>query len=575
MYLLLMLSVVASGPLLYIVVALSGKRADTYERFHYGGRTVSHGEFVSTTVAYALQVAVFTLFATWGYEFGFWTIWVPVFWAAGYWLLAFLVDSGRVDFFLRQEKVGTLHSFLASRYKVKWLAVLAALASLLGITGPAMYEAWFVGNTITRLIADAGSPTDPATFITQYTILFFVCFVAMAAAYMLSGGFTAIVSTDSFQLAIGYGVFSIVLGRLLYQIGHDGNPLPAAILTTLLLVISLALLAFWLRTFRHAKRTADWYLSASTLSLGTLIYAVVLTLLLVTPREPTQSAISTETWILFASENKLGHPFGMGLVMLLNLLVANALYQLADIGQWQRLAAVQYDAAVREKSRRTIAKAIRVTMAYSSMTWIVAIVFGMCLRYLKADTATDPYDAIAKFLLHYQQFEGVWGQAIVLLMLLAFVAVMLSTLDSLVASIGFTIHNDWLLPLGERFKGVGVARAVTSVLLVLACGGYLLASEYVTNFAEILYACWSMQIALVWIVILSLRKSGPRISGVVAIVSLAAGMLGAIAPFVLKGQFSTYTHGAIFAFGASGIVAIIGLALASQRDRGGQSHVDN
>ncbi len=565
MYLTLMLLVVASGPLIYVFIALSAKRTDTYELFHYAGRRVPPSEFVSTTVAYGLQVAVFTLFATWGFEYGFWAIWVPLFWALGYWLLSYLVASGRLDTFLAQEKVGTIHHFLGSRYKVKSLAVLAALASLIGISGPAMYEAHFVGNTVTRLIADCGNPANLEAFTSTYTPLLFGAFLAIAAVYMLAGGFTIIVRTDAIQLAIGYAVFSFVLSVLLYRMGRGDSFVPATAITCLLLLLSAFIVWFWLRTFGTDRRNLHWVVSVATLGGALVCYTAVLVLLVCLPSESKAEIMQFDAWSQFFKEQKVGLPLGMGVVMLINLMIANGLYQIADIGQWQRLASVQFDRSDPVKARAGIARSMRVVLVYSSVSWIVAILFGMSLRYAAAGVAADPYDALPIFLLDAQRAGSLLDRAIVLLMLLAFVAVMLSTLDSLVASVAFTVHNDWLVPLGERWKSVRVARIVVALLLVVPFVGYLWAVKHVSNFAEILYACWSMQIGLFWIVILSFGER--RLPGWVAVLSLSAGMTGAVAPLIVGGPLSTYTHGAIFAFVASGLVAFLGLAFARRTPR--------
>ena len=166
LYGVLLFIALAAAPCIYLAMAFRSKAPSSFEEYHYAGRQIQPGGFISSTVAYALQIAVLSLFASWGYEYGIWTIWVAVFWAAGYFSLAGLVRSGATDRFLRQNTLGTIHQFLAARSDFRLVAWLAALVSLLGIAGPAMYEAFFTAHVTTRMIADLGAPASGARFNT-------------------------------------------------------------------------------------------------------------------------------------------------------------------------------------------------------------------------------------------------------------------------------------------------------------------------------------------------------------------------------------------------------------------------
>jgi Na+/proline symporter len=247
MYILLLVLGLALGPVIYVAMTFVGKPAEDYKDFHYAGRTLTPADLVSTTVAYALQVAVLTLFATWGFEYGISSMWVPIFWALGYLLLARMVESGRLDAFLRQDGLGTIHAFLALRYRFRALAVLAALASLIGLWGPAMYEAYFAGNLVSRLFDAATHPSQSDSFISEYTVLFFAAFLLVAAAYMLYGGFRHVVWTDIIQLAMGYSLFSVALSIMLFSIARSGHLVPAATILAILVAVSGLLIWYWCR----------------------------------------------------------------------------------------------------------------------------------------------------------------------------------------------------------------------------------------------------------------------------------------------------------------------------------------
>nr|VFK19976.1 MAG: hypothetical protein BECKLPF1236B_GA0070989_11935 [Candidatus Kentron sp. LPFa] len=544
------------GPILYLVVTLAGEKPKDYDDYHYGGRSIPLHKFADATVTYAIQVAAITLFATWGYNTGLWTIWVPIFWAMGYFLIAYLLEKGSLDSFLQQESLGTIHQFVSDKGKLRFLGALAALASLLGIAGPAMFEAQYVGELVVR-IGSASLPSETAiSIVDKYSPLFFVSFLILASIYMLYGGFRAIVNTDVYQLGIGYSGFSIVLSILLYSVAESGYKFSSVLILSTLFSASAALLFYWKKVFTKSFQVEKEWVSELPLYIGLISYGSSL-IISVVMTDSVDSFLSANTWTEFSRQNQIFNPLSLGGMSILSLLIANSLYQVVDIGQWQRLASVQMDKANYGDSRKKLASTIRMTGTYSAFTWVVAVFFGMTLKYLSSNIASNPYDATALFLIQYAEGSAI-QQFVVFLMLVSLVAIMFSTLDSLVSSITFTIHNDWLVSLNDKFKTIAVGRLFTAGFLLMAFYLYGLLSARVNNFADILYSCWAFQIALLPIVFVALKKG--TIPGWWAVISLLGGMIGAIIPVSFpEYEMSPYEFAPILSLAIASILMGIGV----------------
>lgn len=555
MYLFLLLFAVVSGPAIYILITLVGQRAKSYEDYHYGGRRIKLYEFIDTTMMYALQVAAITLFATWGFQFGFWAILVPAFWAVGYLIIARLIERGTLDDFLKQSSIGTIHQFISEKGHLRILAVIAALASLLGIAGPAFFEADFSGQLVGRLIISHLAPDADISIASKYSTIFFIAFVAMAATYMLHSGFTAVVRTDVYQLGIGYTAFSSVIAVLLYQIGRGTHFIAAFAILLVVLSLSIVTLYYWFTRFNDSQTSKELIRGALPYLIVTIFYAAAFLLILLLPNANKSDLLSISAWNTFLSEHQFGNPLSLGLFATLSLFIANALYQLVDIGQWQRLASVNLEGDY-DQSRILLARSVRQIMGYSAISWVIAVFFGMILRYVSPEVSTNPYDAVMIFLTKYQNSMGLSGQIIVLVFVVGIISIMLSTLDSLVSCITFTLHNDWILPFNPKMKTPAVARGVTVIFLLIAFMLYSWLGKVVQNFSDILYSCWSFQIALFPLVYASFK--GTRVSGYVYLFSLLAGMGASLVPIIYGPPLSPYEHGPLLSLGSSCLVMFIG-----------------
>ncbi len=146
---------IASGIILVVLFYLlyrkivNNNKATTVSNYFFADRTTDSDDFINSTVAYGYQIAALALFASWGYVYGFWTIWVPVFWGLGFLLLKYLHDSGKLDVFLNSKENLTIHGFLSKVYKNKNISIIAGIATLIGLSGTAFFEAEFTSDIIT------------------------------------------------------------------------------------------------------------------------------------------------------------------------------------------------------------------------------------------------------------------------------------------------------------------------------------------------------------------------------------------------------------------------------------------
>ena len=533
---LLLVTVVLAGPVIYLTVIFRYRlKADSYSAFHYASRTLNATDYVDTTVMYAMQVAVLTLFATWGFLYGVGALWLPLFWGIGYWLLAKLIEKGYIDNFLLQRNIGTIHQFLANKTHWRLIGILAALISLMGIVGPAMYEAEFVSTVVARIYALEVTDLSPA-----WGQILFVFFVVIASIYILYGGFAAIVRTDVWQLALGFCGFSLFTAAVLTEVANKGFIVAATLLVvTMLLAIGLLL---WL----GFRRSSSVKTTSRPLQFAFVVYVIALLVIL---------GYWFSDWnvqdslVHFWESQKFDQPFGLGLMSLISLLIANGLYQIVDVGQWQRLVSAHCSESMFESNKKELVRSIRYIMIYSPVTWVMAILFGMMLVYLLPDM-TDPYDAVVSFLLSYWQIMP----ELILVFILSLVAIMLSTLDSLVAAITFTLHNDCLVAFKPKWRSIQFGRLVTVLFLILGMFFYIELSEKVNNFADILYTCWAFQITLFPLIMIAIIRK--KLSAIGALVSLAIGIIGALLPLYVT-FLNPYEHAPALALLGSGLTMLI------------------
>ena len=211
----ILLGLIILFPILYFLYQL--KKIPTIKstrEFFLADKKIKSNEFLDTTVAYAYQIAAISLFASWGYVYGIWTIWVPIFWGLGFWFLKILNDKGVLNKYVKSSSTLSIHGFLAKKYRSKRVAQIAAFASLLGLSGTAFFEAEFTSN----IIISASAPNNNLHLF----LALFLIFVLVALIYIIVGGFKAVVATDKVQLSLGFISISLFIVLTYIKVINNG-----------------------------------------------------------------------------------------------------------------------------------------------------------------------------------------------------------------------------------------------------------------------------------------------------------------------------------------------------------------
>lgn len=521
------------GPIIYISIMFVRGSAVGFSHYHFGNRQIPPSDFIDSTIMYSFQVAVISLFATWGFLNGFWALVVPIFWGAGYLIVVALILTGSIDRLIFGETFGTIHGFIAQKKKFRYVAMIAALITLFGIAGPAMFEASFVAELLSAQLSGEGVRQN------NYKNLFYI-FISISAVYMVYSGFSGVVGTDKAQLTIGFVGFCFVFASLIVVLSNTNSDASFYIG----LICSLFSVAIFATNFiaDRALRVRDWNAFLTT-AFGVVAFVGATSCVYF---GDLQGSVSFGSFVAAG----FGEPFSV--LAIVSLAIANGLYQLVDVGHWQRLLAVHAGTEDKKKARRTLALSTLTVGIYSPLIWALAVIFGLMLRHLFPDG--DAW-TIVSVLVSYFESSGYLGAIGALVFVAALTAIMFSTLDSLISAVSFTVHDDILLNISEKFRSVFWARAIT-LLVVVGMANYYLFMKRATGdqFDAILYLSWSFQIALVPAVLSTflLPSTGFVITG-----SLIAGCVGAAWPIVRGSPETVFEQSPLLALLASSLMFLI------------------
>lgn len=526
---------VLSGPLVYLVAILFSPAPTTSREYHYANRKLLAHEYVDTTIMYALQVAAVALFATWGYMYGIMAAVVPVFWGIGYLIIAWLIDSGHLDEFIESDSFGTLHQFIAHGGKFRLVSAVGAVLTLVAISGPAMFEAFFTASVIERASKDV-----PGFSTTALAILF----LGFSAIYMLRGGFAGAVRLDRIQLATGYFGFVLLVSLSLYSIlgrQHDG------IVAALALLLTGCSTAIFVGRISHSRSVGRNDPFAFVCTGAALIPPIVVLFLSISSENASFDNIQFEKYFF---------PDTFSWLAILSLFVANALYQLVDVGQWQRLLSVDPHARSLVESRTLISTSIRNVALTSPITWVIAIVFGILLKVISPEA--NAYEASYLLVDHILGVPGQLKLWLLGALIVSLVAIMFSTIDALISATSFTVTNDIFHRKIRSQYDVAIDRWATLGTLALQLFFYLFVKKLAQDKTDaVLYLCWSFQIGFTPAVLFAILKRD--IPESVLILSLLAGVVGAAAPLALLGPDAIYEYSPWCALLGAGVIGIFGI----------------
>jgi Na+/pantothenate symporter len=538
------------SPLIYLLIAALSKPASSVADLLYANRTLSPADYADTTFMYGVQVAALVLFVAWGYQYGLFALVVPFFWAVGYLGFSLALNIPRLRDTFLSANFGTLHSFLAREHSGKSIAWIAAGVSLVALAGPAMYEPFFVAGTIANGLGFA------AADVGKMQLLVFLLFVVVSAIYLTIGGFRTVAQTNKWQLFVGYTAFNAFLALLIYNL----NAVPSDVrsyFSMLFLLLSLSMAAVaWVVQLKQAKR--DLLTVSSHLLAGVFFALTYLTL---------PAATASTSFVSFIA-SQFVQPFPW--VALVGLLIANGLYQFVDVGQWQRLLALDASggkATSTEEERaaamRQVARANLLAGTASALSWCVAVFFGVLMKV--AYPQEDPFSILGTALNRLAPFDN---PLVAFLFVMAIIAIMFSTLDALCASVSFTVQTDWFgigtsSSESQQRSALLRARIITLGLIVIYVLYYLWLRDRTAGQPDaILYASWSLQIGLLPAVLAALFS---RKSWWGSVLSMIGGAIGAMYLVAAGKADLVFELGPILALGGAAVGFAVGMVLDRSR----------
>lgn len=534
---------VLTGPLVYLVAILVSPAPTSRRDYHYASRRLQPQEYVDTTLMYALQVAAIALFATWGFLYGLAAAVVPLFWGLGYLIIAHLVRAGRLDEFIRSDSFGTLHQFIGWGGKYPMISKAAAVLTLLAISGPAMFEAFFTASVVERALGTEGGISVSALA---------VLFLAFSVIYMLRGGYVGAVRLDRIQLATGYLAFTALVAGLLVSVSKPHSVEAVRALSVILFICTATILV---GRWKHGKIVGrrDVFGLFCT---GAAVACALAPLLLSISATPSSSSGQNFKAVIF--------PESFTPLALLSLLIANGLYQLVDVGQWQRLLSLNPFVKGEEEARAIVIGSLNNIAVASPLTWVIAIVFGATLKTISVEA--DPYQATYLLVDHILNLQPSARNFLLAVLLVSLVAIMFSTIDALVSATGFTITNDIFQRSPDNSANLVFDRVVTLMTLVLQLFFYLGVKKLADDKTDaVLYLCWSFQIAFapaVWAALTRRDMGQPAL-----MLSISGGVLASICPLLILGPDSVYEYSPW----CSLLGAIVGLCLGRLAHRSRKS----
>jgi len=510
----ILIFIIVIVPIIMSIISLFSIKSlpKTIDDFFTAGGNLKEESFIDTSVAYAYQIAAISLFTFWGFEYGFWTIWVPIFWGLGYFILKYFSKKGYISKFISQYEGDTIHGLLNKHYGLSWIAVLAGISSMLGLGGTAFFEAEFTSNIIINLLDRNGAIGESGA---TYTLLLFILFVTIAIFYIIIGGQKAIVKTDIIQLKAGFILFMCFLGGILglgFSMGY----------TTSSLILFISSIIFIICLFFLFKNMSKKLFGLPKLNITFLVGVIVLILSYILGSQvSTTKNITIDNLDIFVTNYKMSNVFILGFPALISLLIANAVWQLVDVSNWERISSIRS----RENFEEKLTLTLNYIGIYSPITWMLAIILGMGLK-LVAYNQTDSYNVLSNVLVQLINGE-LFLIVISLAMLACMTLVMFSTLDSLILAISFTVQKD-IFGLKNNSSGLFKFKLGTILITISLLIFYLFARTYVSEIDSILYTFYAFQIGLLPTVYYALTaKSNNKIAAVASMIT------GIITPIIV------------------------------------------
>jgi Na+/proline symporter len=531
----LIIAIILLPIIIFLTKIKASQQAKNTSDFFLADKKMESNELINSTVAYGYQIAAVSLFATWGYTYGFWTIWVPLFWVFGFYILKWLNDSNNLDYFFTNNNGKTIHGFIdqesgrsnsdSLKSSTSFVGIVAALASILGLSGTAFFEAEFTSKVISNAI-----------FTENTNIWFvglFVFFVGVALSYILYGGLKTVAETDGIKLSMGFIFFNLFALYIFVKVIQNGNLYTGGILCTFsaIAILFLNILYPQLKALYPdslGKKYSFTLIISFLIYLAGIIYAVYAL---------ANGLKVTDSLSVFVKDQQVNNILSLGNLSLISLLLANSLWQIVDVSSWQRLAALNRERVMKPE----ISKTLVFIGWYSGITWLIAIFFGMALKYVGVKIP-DAFTAIQDFTAVSIKFGNIVDQISIMGLFISMIFIMFSTLDSLISAISYTVYYDVVSRGRKDLKSARISTFLYTLIFLII---YYFVRQKVSTIDTILYTFYSFQLALFPSVLATLLRR--KTSKIAIVLSILFGSIGALIPLLINSEtINPYTSSAIF-----------------------------
>jgi hypothetical protein len=343
-----------------------------------------------------------------------------LFWGLGI-LLFFLCFNKYKQFIGKQY---TLHSFLGETYGPS-VRIVASYLTIIAFLGYAIAETYFGSKVLLSIIDNK---------LVFYTII--SVSILFVYGYIAYGGQVSSIRTDQLQLIFSYvGIFGVMI-YFIYLIISNGILISPVLSWSFISLSLYIILILYIRKLVFIKLSeddtrSDRFLNIPLNYLVNIAFSTLAILALIAFLSSKQNQLSMN---LFNVE-------GFGVPGLLSLIILPLFFQFVDLTNWQRILAVKPDQGPSANSlEKNIRKGLLTYAVESPFTWLIFIFFGLLtITALPQFTFKDLLIDIPKQLINSNiPLQIILGYTF----MVSIVAIMLSTVDSLIMGIIFTFVYD-------------------------------------------------------------------------------------------------------------------------------------
>lgn len=461
-YVLLAPVVLSLGLYLIPVILLQRKKYQHAQDYFVSSVRTSPRVFQNSSIAYALQMATFGPFFAWGASSDFLPALInSFFFGAG----LFLVFRFREPIFrFLQDALGgdtsiTVHEFIARQHgKDARVRVTASALTVFALLGLVLGEIFGIATVLKPILHDDIDATY--MFVFGMLLLMFL--------YTILAGNTGVMRSDQAQLGVAYFGLFAATAILLYALYRNSAVTPAVSFAALFcggccLAMALyrkfkfldysplpesaetersrAAQSTFVKTFRAFEIGLNWLVVICVLAVVAGAIFVVFSAGLDTTVRGIAQALSLRT--------------SFSLLGLFALALLPLFYQVVDITNWQRIAAVEKGGSFNVEDP-DFKRVFKVYAVESPLLWFFMCMFGVLALAALSFKAGPDQDVVLNFAESIMNGANWLAATLLILVLISFFAIALSTMSSIFSSSLCAIRYDILPSIkGELPPGDG------------------------------------------------------------------------------------------------------------------------